>query len=204
MTAKRWPMEARMNRKEEAKQIDAEVRKTMLTIERTWVMVGKLCSKVRARKLWQELGFKKFDAWFEDAVGRRKSTIYLAMSAVEELAGDVPDHELEKMTLANAGVLAKVPKKKRKGLLKAAQSDTEREFVERVNGVAPEAHVEAGNAHLEWWVAASLADVVRRVIGLAKTVEETESESQAIEAIFSEYERTHEGYEGGQSPGRIT
>lgn len=175
-----------------AKQIDREVRRIVLQIERSWVAIARLAASVKKQELHLKLGFRRFNDWLVDAVGRRKSTIYVAMAAVEELA-DVPDEKLKRMTLDNASKLARVPKSKRTPeLVERAQKETGKQFTRSVNHAAPGVLTEDDSAtHFEFWGEPSLIAVVEQAIQVAMILERTDSRTKAIERVVSEFVLNH-------------
>jgi hypothetical protein len=169
----------------------AEVLALIATIERTWVKIGKLCSNNRKHQWWSKLGYRSFRKWMHEVVGRRKSTIYVAMNAVEALE-DVADDELEKMTLDNASRLSRVPRSKRTpDLVKRAQTETGKEFTRTVNGVAPGAIPEEASSHFEVWGEPSLVAVAEQAIEVAMILERTDSRTLAFERVVSEFVLNH-------------
>jgi len=174
-----------------AKAVDAEVREVMRNMERLWIRIGKLCEECRAGQLWKHLGFADFKSWLEDAVGMSRSRVYVAMRAVRELGVSIRDADLEAMTLQNADILSRVPASKRRGLVRAAQTQTEQDFRRTVEQAVPGLHDEA-SVHIEFWVPRSLAEVVERVITLAMALNNTDSRTVALEDIFTDYETSHQ------------
>jgi hypothetical protein len=74
--------------------------------------------------------------------------------------------------------------------VRAAQTQTEREFRETVEATIPGLHLE-DMVHVEFWLPRSLAEVIERCIDKAKVLNETESRTAAVESIFAEYDVRH-------------
>ena len=101
------------------------------------------------------------------------------------------------MTMQNAEILSRVPKSKQSALVEAAQTQTATEFRKTVEETVPSLHIEE-NIHVEFWVPRSLAEVIDRCIEKAKALNETDSRTDAIEAIFAEYDLGHSDSENEQ------
>jgi len=71
----RCPFRACGNAFEKARQ----VRKLVRAVDRMWFSVGGLCKQLRTERLYQELGFGRFDEWIQDAVGWSTSGAHVAM-----------------------------------------------------------------------------------------------------------------------------
>ncbi|MGD1155443.1 MAG: hypothetical protein ABSA41_06390, partial [Terriglobia bacterium] len=84
-------------RKQQATELDSEVRQLVCEIDRVWLRVGRLCERCRSEQLYQELGFERFDDWIRDAVGWSRSRAYVAMRAAKNLV-PIRDAELDGMT----------------------------------------------------------------------------------------------------------
>ncbi len=176
-------------RKQQAIELDSEVRQLVCEMDRVWLRVGKLCERCRSERLYRELGFVRFDDWISDAVGWSRSRAYVAMRAARDLV-PIRDAELDQMTMQNADILSRVPKSKQAALVNAALTQTEREFRKTVEKTVPNLYLEA-MVHVEFWVPRSLAEVIDRCIEKAKVLNETDSRTAAIEAIFAEYDIRH-------------
>jgi len=176
-------------KKQRAIELDREVRKLVREVERTWFQIGRLCERCRSERLYQELGFERFDDWISDAVGCSRSRAYVAMRAARELV-PIRDADLARMTVQNADILSRVPKSRQAALVEAALTQTEREFRETVDATVPGLHLE-DMVHVEFWVPRSLGEVIERCIEKAKVLNETESRVAALESIFAEYDVQH-------------
>lgn len=176
-------------RKQQAIELDSEVRQLVCEMDRVWLRVGKLCERCRSERLYRELGFVRFDDWISDAVGWSRSRAYVAMRAARDLV-PIRDAELDQMTMQNADILSRVPKSKQAALVNAALTQTEREFRKTVEKTVPNLYLEA-MVHVKFWVPRSLAEVIDRCIEKAKVLNETDSRTAAIEAIFAEYDIRH-------------
>ena len=108
------------------------------------------------------------------------------MRAARDLV-PIRDAELDRMTMQNAEILSRVPKPKQAALVEAAQTQTEKEFRKTVENTVPRLHLE-GMVHVEFWVSRSLAEVIESCVEKAKLLNETDSRTAAIEAIFAEYD----------------
>ena len=182
-------MSKNTERKQQATKLDSEVRQLVRQTDQVWLRIGRLCLRCRSERLYPELGFEKFDDWIIDAAGRSRSRAYLAMRMARDLV-PIRDAELDQMTMQNAEILSRVPKSKQPALVEAAQTQTEREFRKTVEATVPGLHIES-NVHVEFFVPRSLAEVIERCIAKAMVVNETDSRTAAIEAIFAEYDVGH-------------
>ena len=176
-------------KKQRAIEVDREVRKLVHEVDTLWFRVGRLCEQCRSERLYRELGFERFDDWISDAVGWSRSRAYVAMRAARELV-PIRDADLARMTVQNADILSRVPKSRQAALVRAAQTQTEREFRETVEATIPGLHLE-DMVHVEFWLPRSLAEVIERCIEKAKALNDTESRTAAVEAIFAEYDIRH-------------
>jgi uncharacterized protein YjaG (DUF416 family) len=176
-------------RKRQAIELDSEVRQLVHEVDTLWLRIGRLCERCRSERLYQELGLERFDDWIRDAVGWSRSRAYVAMRAARDLV-PIRDAELDRMTMQNADILSRVPKSKQAALVEAAVIQTEREFRKTVEKTVPGLHLE-DMVHVEFWVPRSLAEVIERCIEKAKVLNETDSRTAAVEAIFAEYDIRH-------------
>jgi hypothetical protein len=176
-------------KKQRATELDCQVRKLVHELDRLSFRIGRLCEQCRSQQLYCELGFERFDDWIRDAVGCSRSLAYVAMRAARDLV-PIRDAELDRMTMQNADILSRVPKSKQAALVEAALTQTEREFRKTVETTVPGLHLEA-MVHVEFWVPRSLAEVIERCIEKAKVLNETDSRTAAIEAIFADYDVWH-------------
>ena len=176
-------------KKQRAIEVDREVRKLVHEVDTLWFRVGRLCEQCRSERLYQELGFERFDDWIRDAVGWSRSRAYVAMRAARELV-PIRDTDLARMTVQNADILSRVPKSRQAALVRAAQTQTEQKFRETVEATIPGLHLE-DMVHVEFWLPRSLAEVIERCIEKAKALNDTESRTAAVEAIFAEYDIRH-------------
>ena len=174
---------------DEALKLDREVRRMIRQIDTTWLTVGRLCARCKSEKLYQELGFNSFDRWIDDALGWSRSRAYVAMRAASRLV-PIRDGDLSQMTFQNAAILSRVPQSRQAELIKAAQTQPEQKFRETVESTVPGLHLEY-SIHVEFWVPRSLAEVIERCIAKAKLLNETDSRTDAVEAVFSEYDIRH-------------
>jgi hypothetical protein len=111
------------------------------------------------------------------------------MSAAKELV-PIRDADLSKITMQNAVILSRVPKSRQAGLVEAAQTQTEQKFRETVEATVPGLHLEH-SVHVEFWVPCSLAEVIDRCLEKAKVLNQTDSRTDAVEAVFAEYDLRH-------------
>ena len=176
-------------KKQQAVDLDREVRELVREMDRVWLRVGRLCDRCRRERLYQELGFERFDDWIADAVDWSRSRAYVAMRAARDLV-PIRDVELDKITMQNAEILSRVPKSKQAVLVEAAQMQTEREFRKTVETTFPGLHLEA-MVRVGFWVPRSLAEFIESCIEMAKSLNQTESRTTAIEAICAEYHLCH-------------
>ena len=185
------PSEVNMDskKKQQAQQLDQEVRKLVRRIETTWLAVGRLCLRCKSEELYKELGFRNFDVWIYDAVGWSRSRAYVAMGAARELV-PIRDSDLAQMTMQNAYILSRVPKSRQLALVHAAKSQSERRFLETVQAAIPGLHLEFP-VHVEFSVPRSLAEVIERAVAKAKILNESDSRTDAVELIFSEFDIRH-------------
>jgi hypothetical protein len=177
------------DKKQQAVQVDREVRQLIRQIDTTWLTVGRLCARCKSEQLYLEIGFKRFDDWLREAVGWSRSRAYVAMSAARELV-PIRDADLSRMTMQNAYMLSRVSRSKQGALVEAAQMQTEQAFRQTVEATVPGLHLEP-NFHVEFWVPRSLAEVIERCVDKAKVLNQTDSRTDAIEAIFAEFDIRH-------------
>jgi hypothetical protein len=177
------------DKKQQAVQVDREVRQLIRQIDTTWLTVGRLCARCKSEQLYLEIGFKRFDDWLREAVGWSRSRAYVAMSAARELV-PIRDADLSRMTMQNAYMLSRVSRSKQGALVEAAQTQTEQAFRQTVEATVPGLHLEP-NFHVEFWVPRSLAEVIERCVDKAKVLNQTDSRTDAIEAIFAEFDIRH-------------
>jgi len=171
-----------------AQQLDKEADELARIIGRAWIRVAKLCQECRQQRFYKELGYERFGDWVEAKFGRSRSTAYAGMHAIEELcAGGMDETEIESLTLANAIVLSKVPTSRRKELLHAANSQTERTFEHTVSERVPGLLLE-GNVQVFFTVPRSFVPVIERCIEKAKRLNQTDSKTVALEAIFADFD----------------
>jgi hypothetical protein len=111
------------------------------------------------------------------------------MGAARDLV-PIRDADLAQMTEQNAYILSRVPKSRQPELVKAAKRQPERKFRETVEEAVPGLHLEF-SVHVELWVPRSLAKVIERCIEKAKILNQTDSRTDAVEAIFAEYDLRH-------------
>jgi hypothetical protein len=176
-------------KKQRATELDREVRKLVHELDRLWFRIGRLCEQCRSQQLYRELGFKTFDDWIRAAVGWSRSRAYVAMRAARDLV-PIRDADLAQITLQNANLLSRVPTSKQAALVRAAQTQTERQFRGTIEATVPGLHLE-DMVHVEFWVPRSLTEVIERCIEKAKVLNDTDSRTAAIEAIFAEYDVSH-------------
>jgi hypothetical protein len=176
-------------RKQQATELDSEIRQLVREMDQVWLRVGRLCQRCRSERFYQELGFERFDDWVSDAVGWSRSRAYVAMRAARDLV-PIRDADLDQMTMQNAEILSRVPKSKQATLVEAAQTQNERDFRKTVEATVPSLHIEV-NVHVEFWVPSSLAEIIERCIEKVKMLNETESRTAGLEAIFAEYDLQH-------------
>src|SRR5271157_3978405 len=88
-------------KKQEAVQVDREVRELVHKIETTWLSLGRLCERCLRERLYLEIGFKRFDDWLRDAVSWSRSRAYVAMWAARDLV-PIRDADLAGITVQNA------------------------------------------------------------------------------------------------------
>src|SRR6267378_512944 len=141
-----WP-EIDISRVEQFHLLDARAREIEAITKSTWLELADLVIVIRDNELWKEGGYHSFHAWLLSACPTARSTAYAAIANLEELQ-DIPREDLKQIPPGNAGILAGVPKKHRNGkILKAAKSQTPREFTATVIREAPEAHIEQKICH---------------------------------------------------------
>jgi hypothetical protein len=178
---------------EKARDCDKRVRALVEKVEKTWVAIAQECAEMKKHRWYRDLGFTAFPDWMQEAVGRRKSTIYDAMGAIERLADDVSAEDLRDMTLENAKALSKVAPSKRRQLIEQAKREPGPEFRRSVNRVQPGTVDEKGSYHFEVWLEdKEELDVAERAIERAKILEATDSRAAAFERIVSDFLTSHE------------
>ncbi len=160
----------------------------------SWVKLAKEIVSFQDKKYYEALGFHSFNAWLQaKGLGKlSRSSIYRYMGIYRKLEERIPAKELEKITQVNALKLLKIPESKRNGeLLLEAQNQSEGQFSETIKRKFGDLHIE-NKIRRGWIVEESLADLIDRVIELAKSTEDLELDVEAVEAIFSSYEQAHQ------------
>jgi hypothetical protein len=177
------------DKRQQAIELDREVRELVHKIETAWSSLGRLCEKCRRERLYLEIGFKSFDHWLHDTVSWSRSRAYVAMGEARELV-QIRDGRLSKITLQNAATLSLVPKSRQADLVEAAQTQTERKFQETVVAAVPGLHLEP-SVHVQFWVPRTLAAVIECSVDKAKILNQSESRTDAVELIFAEFDIRH-------------
>lgn len=176
-------------RNQQATDLDGEVRQLVREVDQAWLRIGRLCDQCNSQGLYRELGFRSFDDWILAAAGQSRSRAYVAMRVARNLV-PIRDVDLAQITTQNADILSRVPMSRQAALIKAAQTQTERDFRQTDEASVPGLHLEA-KVHVEFWVPRSLLDVIERCIKKAMVLNEPDSRTAAVEAIFSEYDVGH-------------
>lgn len=185
------------NREARARELDGKIQDLYAKVGRAWVHLGLMCAEFHREAYHQVVGFERFDDWAVARFGKSRSTVYACMGIVEKLRSSLPVPEIAKMTAQNAELLAKLPEHRRSDpvLVEKAQTETEAQFKASVGKVVALGSEEP-IVRIIWNVVASLADVIRRAIEIAKELEETDSTGIAVERIFSDWLTEHEGERG--------
>lgn len=170
----------------DAKKLDSMVKKLLKGVERSWVRIAQLCERCNKAKLYKDLGFKDFASWLEETIGRHKSVVYKAISTIRELAPDVSEFELGKMTLGNAAHLARVPSSKRRGLVRAAQDLPEKEFIATVGQRIGDLHLEA-KVHVQFWLDKGVAENLELSLQVEMERQELATREAAFESILADW-----------------
>jgi hypothetical protein len=203
LAAADWP-EIEISRAEQFKILDARAREIEEISRSTWVELADLCTTMRDNELWKEGGYHSFHAWLRSSCPTARSTAYAALFNRKELE-DIPDEDLKQIPPGNAGILVGVPKKHRNGkILKAAQSQTPREFTATVMQEAPEAHLEQKICH-KFRMTASQSKILAAGLDMWRLLnEDPDAEAEnALEAIVADYMASHQSeYEKASKPPR--
>lgn len=158
-----WPLSV----EERAKARDCYVREFDRQF-REWSEIARCCCQVDRDQDWKTLGFSSFHAWLKDAAPASRSYIYLVMGRYQELIADIPEEELKQIPLGSAGVLVQMSKSARRDpQVRNAAKKKPKEFIEEMQQVAPEQHLETR----------------RRV-----TLDFYETQWSVIEATFEKYQ----------------
>ena len=188
-----------LHRRARAFELDGKVRAILGTVRKSWYELAKILREVERDELWKELTdsdgrhFKSFAVWRDERIEESRSEIYLAKSVLERLNGWVPEEEIGRMKLVNAGNLAKAPHivREHPHLIEAAKHDKEAAFIEKMHAAKPGLMLES-SVRVGCNVDTSCAQVIRRAEEKAMRVLNTASKAAAWEEIFSWYDTTPE------------
>jgi hypothetical protein len=192
LAAADWP-EIEISRAEQFKILDARAREIEEITRSTWVELADLCTTMRDSELWKEGGYHSFHDWLRSACPTARSTAYAAIGNMKELE-DIPREDLEQIPPGNAGILAGVPKQKRNGkILKAAKTQTPREFTATVIREAPESHVEQKICH-KFRMSTSQSKILQAALDMWCVLNEDPDapNEDILEGIVSDYMQTHQ------------
>jgi hypothetical protein len=192
-----------LSREARARELDGKIQDLYAKVGRAWVHLGLMCAEFHREAYHQVVGFERFDDWAVARFGKSRSTVYARMGTVEKLRLSLPVPEIAKMTAQNAELLAKLPERRRSDpvFVEKAQTLTETEFKTFVGQTVALGSEEPTVRVGPWTVEASLADVIRRAIEIAKDLEDTDSTAVALERIFSDWLLEHEGERDSARPG---
>jgi len=91
-----------------ARYCDARVRELEELNVKYWAELATLCIEVEDGLLWQELGFKHFEDWLNDAAPHSRSTAFSGKKAMRELSPHIPAEDIAQMPHAHAHILRQV------------------------------------------------------------------------------------------------
>ena len=111
---------------------------------RDWSAIASCCIAVERDRDWDTLGFHSFHAWLLDAAPASRSYLYLVMGRFKELIADIPQEELAEIPLGSAAVLVQMSKSKRRDPeVRRAARKKPAEFIEDVQKLSPDQHIES-------------------------------------------------------------
>ena len=167
---------------------DKKIRDTVALMGRTYIVLARLFEEADKKKYWHVLGFDSCREYIQDRTGASRSGVYLAIGLVRELAGDVPDHELEKIPLSNAQTLSYAPSKVRSdpAVIRAAQEMPAKDFTKHIDRKCPSLHIaEIKSRHIEWWVDSSFLEKYNEAMEKGKRIYGTESRNEILEGMVA-------------------
>jgi hypothetical protein len=173
---------------EDAIAHDKKIRDTVALMGRTYIVLAKLFEEADQKRYWHVLGFDSCREYIQDRTGASRSGVYLAIGLVRELAGDVPDHELEKIPLSNAQTLAYAPGKVRSdpAMIRAAQEMPAKDFRNHMDRRCPTLHIkEIRSVHVDWWLDKTLNDKWEEAMEKGRRILSTESKNVVLEAMIA-------------------
>lgn len=191
--------------KAEAITADKQFRALWDTMRSAWYELGKQFHNIAEKGYWKFLtgkDKKPFDSindWLADAVPEvGRSTIYAARNAYNALKA-VPEAELRKIPVTNAHVLKDITDEKERvkpKWVKAAQTLSERELVDKINAELPNEHIERRHA-IKLRPEASqhaIIDEAIEVMGWLNETQGRENNLEALAAAFLDFPCAREGF----------
>lgn len=131
--------------------IDERVRYIETATRRHFVETGLLVLEMEERQLWRKLSppgqlvyFHSFGAWMMDAIPASRRTAYACARILRELKNTVALDDLREMPRMNAEKLVALSTAAQRDpqLINAAKVLTEEAFIEKINELHPDQHVE--------------------------------------------------------------
>jgi hypothetical protein len=112
------PVQFSSEDKQRAEELRKEISTTILQLRssydvflRGFVHLGALVYELRSKRYWYLMGYQSFGSYMvdlEDALKRKKTQIYNAISVAEHLLPHVPIAQVEDMGITNATALARM------------------------------------------------------------------------------------------------
>lgn len=183
-----------MSERETFQLIDHQVREWARSV-RQWATIARMCAQVQSRKLYKYGGFDTYDAWKQSAfLGVSERTIDSHVSTLKELEQDFTDGELNEIPAETAKVLRKTSKAARRDPeIRRAATQKREKFVETVQRVRPEEHIEQSVTR-SFTFEQSAWETVRQAIECYRTMNNPSStEAEVLECWASSY--LHERWE---------
>ncbi len=154
----------------------------------SWWMLGEYCTLMQQRRLYEFLGYRRFDDWLESALSISRMAAYEAMRVWKAL-GELPRRDKLAMKKQNAKLLAKMPESKRRSRewIHKAQMMSEREFAAEVEADRVGAEKSEPKVHKLAKFEKSQWDTISRWLEHMRLIHEVERLEEAIELIAADH-----------------
>jgi len=129
---------------EQAKKLDQELRETWRSIQKDMVRLGQILLEMKNKRMHIALGYQNFEKYVQEACGHSKTQAFEAMRIVRELTtgpGALSPAVVSTMSRANANRVIwlrehGIPLTRK--IVQAAQTLSEKQFLEEIRFAAPE------------------------------------------------------------------
>lgn len=175
---------------EAAQILDSRLRELERLYKRGFVERGFILLEMEERQLWKEITDKEtkekytsFERWVCGAASHSRSDCFAALRAVKELR-DVPAEKLLQTPRCNVEVLRKLSPqvRRRPEIIEAAQTKSEKEFIQQIEEKHPEQHIESKQP-MNLKPVKSARKNIEKALTIAMWVYNLESREDAIEAL---------------------